>query len=68
MREVIGSGQLRSNALGYLDPVAAGEAIEAVRHGKLIARIEAAARNDPRRTAQGLMSDLTINDDVAEST
>ncbi|MFZ3269916.1 MAG: type II toxin-antitoxin system prevent-host-death family antitoxin [Mycobacterium sp.] len=39
MREVIGLGQLRSNALGYLDRVGTGQTIEVVRHGKLVARI-----------------------------
>jgi len=39
MREVIGLGQLRSNACRYLDRVAAGETIDVVRHGKLVARI-----------------------------
>jgi prevent-host-death family protein len=39
MREVIGLGQLRSNACRYLDRVAAGATIDVVRHGKLVARI-----------------------------
>jgi prevent-host-death family protein len=39
MREVIGLGQLRSNACGYLERVAAGETIDVVRRGKLVARI-----------------------------
>jgi prevent-host-death family protein len=39
MREVIGVGQLRSNACGYLDRVGAGETIDVVRRGKLVARI-----------------------------
>ena len=39
MREVIGVGQLRSNACGYLDRGGAGETIDVVRHGKLVARI-----------------------------
>jgi len=39
MREVIGVGPLRSHALGYLDRVGAGETIDVVRHGKLVARI-----------------------------
>ena len=51
MREVIGLGQLRSHALGYLDRVGSGETIEVVRGGRLVARIEAATKNDPRRTA-----------------
>ncbi len=39
MREVIGLGQLRSNACRYLERVAAGETIDVVRRGKLVARI-----------------------------
>lgn len=39
MPEAIGLGQLRSNACGYLERVAAGEAIDVVRRGKLVARI-----------------------------
>jgi prevent-host-death family protein len=40
MREVIGLGQLRSDACTYLERVAAGETIDVVRRGKLVARIE----------------------------
>jgi prevent-host-death family protein len=47
----VGLGELRTRAGRCFDRVAAGETIEVVRGGKLIARIEAAARNDPRRTA-----------------
>jgi antitoxin (DNA-binding transcriptional repressor) of toxin-antitoxin stability system len=36
---VIGLGQLRSNACTYLDRVAAGETIDVVRRGSLVARI-----------------------------
>jgi prevent-host-death family protein len=39
MREVIGLGQLRSNACTYLERVAAGETIDVVRRGKVVARI-----------------------------
>ncbi|UXA04825.1 type II toxin-antitoxin system prevent-host-death family antitoxin [Mycobacterium sp. SMC-2] len=39
MREVIGLGQLRSDACAYLERVAAGETIDVVRRGKLVARI-----------------------------
>ena len=39
MPEVIGLGQLRSDACTYLGRVAAGETIDVVRHGKLVARI-----------------------------
>ena len=37
MRETIGLGQLRSNACTYLERVAAGETIDVVRRGKLVA-------------------------------
>lgn len=39
MREAIGLGQLRSDACRYLERVAAGETIDVVRRGKLVARI-----------------------------
>jgi prevent-host-death family protein len=39
MREVIGLGQLRSAACSYLERVAAGQTIDVVRRGKLVARI-----------------------------
>jgi antitoxin (DNA-binding transcriptional repressor) of toxin-antitoxin stability system len=39
MPEVIGLGQLRSNACGYLERVAGGETFDVVRRGKLVARI-----------------------------
>lgn len=39
MRKAIGLGQLRSNACTYLERVAAGESIDVVRRGKLVARI-----------------------------
>jgi prevent-host-death family protein len=39
MPEVIGLGQLRSDACTYLDRVAAGETIEVVRRGKRVAQI-----------------------------
>lgn len=39
MPEVIGLGQLRSNACGYFERVAAGETIDVVRRGKLVAQI-----------------------------
>jgi antitoxin (DNA-binding transcriptional repressor) of toxin-antitoxin stability system len=52
MREVIGLGdELRTRAGRCFDRVAAGETIEVVRGGKRVARIVAAAANDPRRTA-----------------
>jgi antitoxin (DNA-binding transcriptional repressor) of toxin-antitoxin stability system len=40
MREVIGLGQLRSDACTYLERVAAGETIDVIRRGKLVARME----------------------------
>ncbi len=40
MGEVIGLGQLRSDACRYLDRVAAGETIDVIRRGKLVARIQ----------------------------
>jgi antitoxin (DNA-binding transcriptional repressor) of toxin-antitoxin stability system len=39
MREVIGLGQLRSNACTYLERVVAGETIDVIRRRKLVARI-----------------------------
>jgi antitoxin (DNA-binding transcriptional repressor) of toxin-antitoxin stability system len=39
MPEVIGLGQLRSDACTYLERVAAGETIDVVRRGKLVAQI-----------------------------
>jgi antitoxin (DNA-binding transcriptional repressor) of toxin-antitoxin stability system len=39
MREVIGLGQLRSNACNYLERVVAGETLDVIRRGKLVARI-----------------------------
>lgn len=39
MPEAIGLGQLRSDACTYLERVAAGETIDVVRRGKLVARI-----------------------------
>ncbi|OBF78347.1 hypothetical protein A5750_03575 [Mycobacterium sp. 852002-51613_SCH5001154] len=39
MREAIGLGQLRSDACTYLERVAAGETIDVVRRGKLVARM-----------------------------
>jgi prevent-host-death family protein len=43
--------ELRKRAGRYFDRVAAGQTIEVIRGGKLVARIVSAARNDPRRTA-----------------
>jgi antitoxin (DNA-binding transcriptional repressor) of toxin-antitoxin stability system len=51
MREVIGLGQLRSDACTYLDRVAAGETSDVVRADRLLARIVSAVGNNPRRTA-----------------
>jgi antitoxin (DNA-binding transcriptional repressor) of toxin-antitoxin stability system len=43
--------ELRKRAGRYFDSVAAGQTVEVVRGGKVVARIVSAARNDPRRTA-----------------
>jgi prevent-host-death family protein len=52
MRWPICLGQLRCNTGGYIDRVAAGETLEIVRRGKLVARIVPAhAPGDPRRDA-----------------
>ena len=55
MREVIGLGQLRSHALGYLDRVGSGETIEVIRRGKLVARMVSASdwKVAPLRPATG---------------
>jgi antitoxin (DNA-binding transcriptional repressor) of toxin-antitoxin stability system len=42
MSEVIGLGQLRSNAIGYLERVLAGETFEVVRRGQRVARMVSA--------------------------
>lgn len=39
MPEVIGLGQLRSNACAYLERVATGETFEVIRRGRLVAQI-----------------------------
>lgn len=39
MRKSIGLSQLRSNACGYFERVAAGETIEVIRRGRLVAHI-----------------------------
>ncbi len=51
MGELIGLGQLRSNACGYLERVLAGETIEVVRRGRLVARIVSAAGDRSAPTA-----------------
>ncbi|MBO0865343.1 MAG: type II toxin-antitoxin system Phd/YefM family antitoxin, partial [Mycobacterium sp.] len=43
--------ELRKRAGRYFDRVAAGQTIEVIRGGKLVARIVSAASNDRRRTA-----------------
>lgn len=62
MREVIGLGQLRSNALGYLDRVGTGQTIEVVRHGKLVARIVSVgdwrSAPIPERSVRAVASDV----------
>ncbi|RUP01118.1 MAG: type II toxin-antitoxin system prevent-host-death family antitoxin [Mycobacterium sp.] len=40
MPEVIGLGQLRSDACAYLERVAAGETLDIVRRGKLVAHLQ----------------------------
>lgn len=40
MGEPIGLGQLRSDTCGYIERVTSGEALEVVRRGQLVARIE----------------------------
>lgn len=50
-RRCIELDELRKRAGRYFDRVAAGQTIEVVRGGELVARIVSAARNDPRRTA-----------------
>ena len=47
MREVIGLGQLRSDACTYLERVAAGETIDVVRRGKLVAQIVSVGNGRP---------------------
>ncbi len=51
MGELIGLGQLRSNACGYVERVLAGETIEVVRRGRLVARIVSAAGDRSAPTA-----------------
>jgi antitoxin (DNA-binding transcriptional repressor) of toxin-antitoxin stability system len=48
--ELIGLGQLRSNAIGYLERVLAGETLEVARRGKLVARIVTASGDRPAPT------------------
>jgi antitoxin (DNA-binding transcriptional repressor) of toxin-antitoxin stability system len=51
MGELIGLGQLRSNACGYLERVVAGETIKVARRGKLVARIVPAVGDRAAPTA-----------------
>lgn len=58
MRETIGLGQLRSDACTYLERVAAGQTIDVVRRGRLVARIVSvgdckAAPIIPARSTEG---------------
>jgi prevent-host-death family protein len=48
--ELIGLGQLRSNAIGYLERVLAGETLEVARRGKPVARIVSASGDRPAPT------------------
>jgi antitoxin (DNA-binding transcriptional repressor) of toxin-antitoxin stability system len=47
----VGLDELRTRAGRCLDRVAAGETIEVIRGGKLVARIVSAAGSDARRSA-----------------
>jgi len=51
--ELIGLGQLRSNAIGFLERVQSGETIEVARRGKLVGRICVGGRRQPRRGMTG---------------
>lgn len=51
MGVLIGLGQLRSDAGGYLERVVAGETIEVVRRGRLVARIVSVAADRQAPTA-----------------
>jgi antitoxin (DNA-binding transcriptional repressor) of toxin-antitoxin stability system len=51
MAALIGVGQLRSDTRGYLERVLAGETIEVVRRGSLVARIVSAAGDRAAPTA-----------------
>ena len=53
MREVIGLGQLRSDACTYLERVAAGETIDVVRRGKLVAQIVSVGNGGRPRSRRG---------------
>ena len=53
MREVIGLGQLRSHACGYLDRVGAGETIDVVRRGKLVAQVAPIPERSVKALAAG---------------
>ncbi len=55
--ELIGLGQLRSNAIGYLERVLAGETLEVARRGKLVARIVSASGDRPTPTT---LPDLVV--------
>jgi prevent-host-death family protein len=55
--ELIGLGQLRSNAIGYLERVLAGETLEVARRGKLVARIVSASGDRPAPT---MLPDLVV--------
>ena len=59
MAEVIGLGQLRSNACGYLERILTGETIEVVRRGRLVARIISAA--DERSAPTALPDLVAVN-------
>lgn len=54
MAELIGLGQLRSHACAYFEKVLAGQTIEVVRRGRLVARIVPIA-NDRRKQPHGTL-------------
>lgn len=58
MGEVIGLGQLRSDACTYLERVARGETLEVVRRGRLVARI-VPATNDGLKSASDVLGEVT---------
>jgi antitoxin (DNA-binding transcriptional repressor) of toxin-antitoxin stability system len=58
MPEVIGLGQLRSDACTYLGRVAAGETLNVVRRGKLVARIMSAGDAVPATTGSVGLDEL----------
>ena len=60
MTKRIGLGQLRNHACGYFERVEAGETIEVIRRGKLVARIEPATGNPADRLSFTRTVDLPV--------